>query len=77
MKPVKYKVALSEKPYTYRRKPDPRPGCVYNPEGVACDPNERNCQTCGHNPVVAANRLMNLLLPRRNSKNIQKTGFKF
>lgn len=36
------------------------PGCKYIPEGVQCDPNERHCERCGHNPAVAAARLQKL-----------------
>ena len=36
------------------------PGCKYNPEGVRCDPKERHCESCGHNPAVAASRLQKI-----------------
>ena len=32
------------------------PGCKYNPEGVKCEPGDRHCEICGHNPKVAAAR---------------------
>ena len=32
-------------------------GCKYNPEGVRCSPDGRHCESCGHNPAVAAARL--------------------
>lgn len=32
------------------------PGCKYNPVGVKCDPEGRQCARCGHNPKVAAAR---------------------
>lgn len=31
--------------------------CKYNPEGVRCSPNGRHCESCGHNPAVAAARI--------------------
>ena len=36
------------------------PGCKFNPEGVQCDPNGRHCESCGHNPAVAAARLQKI-----------------
>lgn len=33
------------------------PGCKYNPVGVKCDPEGRQCARCGHNPTVAADRI--------------------
>lgn len=56
----KYKSVPDKAAYTYQRKTALPPGCIYNPDGVACDPKEHNCQSCGHNPVVAANRLKKL-----------------
>ena len=58
---VKYKlVAIPDEPNESASNVYTTPGCIYNPVGVRCDPEDRRCEKCGHNPAVAEARLKTL-----------------
>ena len=47
---------------------EPRfPDCQYN-DGVACDPNTKDCSKCGWNPTVAQERL-DKICQKRNGED--------
>lgn len=55
---LKYKlVAIPDGADDTESKAYATPGCKFNPVGVRCDPEDRHCEKCGHNPEVAASRL--------------------
>lgn len=36
------------------------PGCIYEPGGVGCKPEDRHCGNCGWNPAIARARIQKL-----------------